>query len=136
MKHALSGLHDRDPHWTSALPTQVVVTLVYVGVVVLFLLIIPAWFGVGRIHNSLDPVRASMWLTYQGGAGQIRWPFGTVGVLLVLHLWVRFRTSAAADRPLALVGHLGAAALVLLLQWVIVLALRGVPRYLLIQVFP
>jgi len=136
VKYTLPGLHNREVHWTSALPTALVVTLVYVGVVVLFLLIVPAWFAVGRIPRSLAPIHASMWLTYQGGASQIRWAFAVVGVLLVLFLWVRFRTSAAANMPLALVGHLGAAGLVLLLQWVIVLALRAVPRYALIQVFP
>ena len=136
VKYALPGLHNRQVHWTSALPSALVVTLVYVGVVVLFLLIVPAWFAVGKIPSTLAPIHASMWLTNQGGASQIRWAFSVVGVLLVLFLWVRYRTNATTNMPLSLVGHLGAAGLVLLLQWVIVLALRAVPQYALIQVFP
>lgn len=103
----------------------------YVGVMSLGILMLRAWEG----FMTLSAIRGSLWLS-QGGAAQLRWTFAVVGILLVLYLWTCWRSTGRAPDRLVTLQYLGAGLLLLLLQWALVVTLRGFPKYSLVQVFP
>ncbi len=121
--------------FNAGLQSTVVGALVYAGVVSLAIMMLRVWAGVMAHGPALPAFRASMWLSF-GGAEQIRWSSGGVGILLVLYLWVTWRSQRQGASRLVTLQYLGAGVLVLLLQWALVVTLRGVPRYVLLQIYP
>lgn len=117
------------------LQTAVVGVLIYVGVVSLAVMMLWSWIGAMARGPALSAFRASMWLSHDGSA-QVRWSFGVVGVLLELYLWATWRSRSQGASWLMTLQYLGASVLVLLLQWALVVTLRGVPRYVLLQLYP
>lgn len=108
--------------------------LVYAGVMTLAVLMLRTWIVWAR-GAGLPALRTSMWLS-SGGAERVRWLFGGVGILLVLYLWVSWRSRRHVASRLVAFQYLGVSLLILLLQWALVETLRGVPTYFLIQVQP
>ena len=121
--------------FNAGLQTAVVGVLIYVGVMSLAVKMLQEWVGVMTHSAELPAFRASMLLAY-GGAEQVRWSFGVVGVILVLYLWVAWRSRRQRAGWLVTLQYLGASVLVLLLQWALVVSLRGVPKYVLLQLYP
>ncbi len=121
--------------FNAGLQTAVIGVLIYVGVMSLAVKMLRVWLGVMTHGAELPSFRASMWLSY-GGAAQVRWSFGVVGILLVLYLWVAWRSRRQGASWLVTLQYLGASVLVLLLQWALVVSLRGVPKYVLLQLYP
>ncbi len=109
--------------------------LIYVGVMSLGVGVLRVWVGIMAHPSELPAFRASMLLAY-GGAEQVRWSFGVVGVILVLYLWVAWRSRRQGASWLVTLQYLGASVLVLLLQWALVVSLRGVPKSVLLELFP
>jgi hypothetical protein len=117
------------------LQRAVVGVLVYVGVMSLGILMLRVWEGIMARAAGLAAIRGSMWLSH-GGAAQLRWSVAVVGILLVLYLWACWRSPSRHPDRLVTLQYLGASLLVLLLQWALVVTLRGAPRYDLVQLFP
>ena len=117
-----------------AVPQEIGLVLVYIGLICLVLLAYRGWALGTWSAVGLSFIRAAMWLD-AGGAILVRRPFDIVTILLLLYLWVGCRTRWAALRWPQIVAYLGTAALLLLLQVAILHALGAVAHYELIR-FP
>ena len=118
------------PRASGPIPLPVIGALIYVGVASLYAL----WLthSLALLPDSLASYRTVLALHSHAGE-DIQRAFGVVGSLLVAYLWVMSR-SAVAGRRLRTLTHLGAALLVLLLQWGFASALRSLPSYVLHRV--
>ncbi|MGB5160973.1 MAG: hypothetical protein WBQ27_07620, partial [Thermoanaerobaculia bacterium] len=65
--------------FNAGLQTAVIGVLIYLGVMSLAVKMLRVWVGIMARPSGLPAFRASMLLAY-GGAEQVRWSFGVVGV--------------------------------------------------------